>query len=225
MRHAALLALALALPAPAMAEPQVFEMRLGGRAIGTLTYDASDAGAGWTTNLDNTPLGVADGVFAASSAPVTTTTGTDALRYRGVTETSRRNRVVEYVHAGGQVLSVAVTPDEDATNMSVADRVPLGILDPVEALGRFLDSNGCPAPLRIYDGRRVVDVTPQGSSVEDGRLVCDLDYTVVAGPGHLSPLGIQSLDVTLSYEQPAAGPAILREMDVRTGLLGLRVVR
>ena len=113
MRHAALLALALALPAPAMAEPQVFEMRLGGIAIGTLTYDATEAGAGWTTNLDNTPLGVADGVFAASSAPVTTTEGQDALRYRGVTETSRRNRVVEYVHAGGQVLSVAVTPDED----------------------------------------------------------------------------------------------------------------
>ena len=48
MRAALLLLLALALPVPARADTEVFEMRLAGSTLGTLTFEASEAGSGWT---------------------------------------------------------------------------------------------------------------------------------------------------------------------------------
>jgi len=225
MRAALLLLLALALPVPARADTEVFEMRLAGSTLGTLTFEASEAGSGWTTDLDNTPLGVADGLFAATSVPVRTASGEAARRYRGETATSRRSRVVEVLHAEGRVLSVSVTPDDEATEMSDAARVPPGVIDPVEAFERLLHADGCPAAFSIYDGRRVVAITPQASQEAGGRLTCDLSYEVALGPGHLSPLGIASLGVTLTYDRAPGAPQTLQEMDVRTGPLRLRILR
>ncbi len=220
-----LAALALALALPAAAQAQVFELRLGDRVLGTLTFGAAGSGATWSTNLDNTPLGVADGVFTATSEPVQTASGEDAVRYRGITGTTRTSRVIEVIHAAGRVLSTAVAPQDDATELSDAARVPPGVNDPVQSLARLLTSDGCPESFLQYDGRRVVAFLPESSSSEGGRLVCELDYRVVAGPGHLSPLGLTSLDVTLTYDQPAGSAATLREMDIRTGPFRLRVVR
>jgi hypothetical protein len=162
MRAAALL-VALACPSLTWAESQVFEMRLAGRTLGTLTFEASASGAGWTTDLGNTPLGVADGLFVATSEPVRTAEGEGARRYRGETRTTRRSRLVEVIHAAGRVLAVAITPDEDRTELSDSTLVPAGVLDPVEAFERILSAEGCPAAFSIYDGRRVVAVTPGAS--------------------------------------------------------------
>jgi hypothetical protein len=228
MRLAApLLALALGLPAaaPAAAQADVFEMRLAGITLGTLTYEGREGGASWRTDLDNTPLGVADGTFIASNQAIRTESGERAIRYEGRTATSRRDRVIEVIHTAERVLSVGVIPDEDATDLSVADRVPERVFDPVEAFQHLLVAEGCPTAFKVYDGRRVVAVTPGTAQQAGGQLSCEMSYDVVAGPGHLSPLGLTSLGVSLLYDRPETGPQILREMDVRTGLFRLRVLR
>lgn len=220
MRLAPLL-LAAALAGPAAAETQVFEMRLAGSAIGTLTYESTEAGSSWATLLDNTPLGVADGLYSTASAPITLPSGEPARRFEG----RSGDRVVEVIHAGGRALATAVTPAEEITDLSYAERVPAGIIDPVEAFERLLSAEGCPGPLLVYDGRRLVALTPAESREDGATLVCEMDYRVAAGPRHLQPLGIAALAVTLTYDRVADGLELLREMEVRSGPFRLRVLR
>lgn len=227
MRLAPVLALALASLAPAAlrAETAVFQMRLAGITLGTLTWQVTGDAPSWTTDLDSTPLGVADGVFTASAAPARLDSGEPARLYRGVTETTRKDRVIEVLHAARRIVAVSVSPPDEATPLSVASAVPDGTVDPVEAFERLLTAQGCPTAFSVYDGRRVVTIAPASSVEEAGTLTCDMTYDVVLGPGHLSPLGITHMDVSLSYDRPSGGAQALREMDVSAGLLGLRVLR
>lgn len=76
----------------------------------------------------------------------------------------------------------------------------------------------------LYDGRRVVQVTPKGSDVAGPVKTCVMDYRVVRGKGHLSPLFIKHITVTVTFD-PAivkSGPSLL---ELRSGLFGVEFRR
>jgi len=212
----------------AHSETYRLQVILAGSVLGTMEYqtDAADGGrpAGLSTNLDNTPLGVVNGTWVATSQPVRTGSGATALQFLATTASGRKNRVISVLHADGQVLATEVEPAEDATELSVSENVPAGIIDPVEAFGRLFDTDGCPEPFRLYDGRRVVEVVTTGSEEASGLLTCQLDYEVIAGPGHLSPFRFNSFDLELTYVETATG-SVLAEADVSAGPFTVRLVR
>lgn len=212
----------------ARADGSTFQVVLAGSTLGTLTYE-TDAGDGHRpaalrTNLDNTPLGVFDGTWDGTSQPVRTEAGDVVLQFLATTASSRKNRVISVLHKDGRALATEVNPPDDATEMSRAEQVPAGVLDPVEGFGRIAEGAGCPEPFRIYDGRRVVELTTTGSAQAEGRLTCEVDYRVIAGPGHLSPFRFDSFDLVLTYDT-AGGRALLAEAAVSAGPFTVRLAR
>jgi len=210
----------------AQAEVHPFQVILAGSALGTIEFETDDAGrpAALHGRFDNTPLGVFDGTFEGTSRPVQTEAGEVVLQFLGVTESTRKSRTISVLHEGGQAIEATVSPGEEETELSQVDQVPAGIIDPVEAFGRLVGAGGCPEPFRIYDGRRVVDVAVQSSEEADGVLTCHASYEVVAGPGHLSPLGLTSFSMELAYTVGGTG-FILSEIDISASIFELRLVR
>jgi hypothetical protein len=192
MRLATILATAL-LASPALSES--YDLSLGGNVIGTL--DATDAGI--NSNVTNSPLGVGNGTFDATSRRVRLADGTVVTQY--LSDAPRKNRTISVLHDAGRVIETVVNPVGDATALSVADTVPAGVTDPVAGLAHLLrDRATCPEPVSFYDGRRVITVSPTDQSTEQATLTCRMSYRVTAGPGHFSPLFISNAKMNLLYQ-------------------------
>lgn len=191
------------------ANADTFRVLLGGRTLGTLETTAGQL----RTLLDNTPLGVADGTFAATSDAATTTDGRSITRYASDARSGRKGRSIGFDHDRGRVLTTLITPESERTALSDPANVPPDVIDPVAALSRLAGAQGCPAAFRIYDGRRVIEIAPRGSQTTDVALICDMQYRVVAGPGHLSPFRFTALDLTLTYGKTGG----LAGIDISTG--------
>lgn len=210
--------------APLAAEAQTFRALLGDRTLGTVTYSTTGSGKNRTdemvTNLDNTPLGVGDGRFVATSRPVTAD-GRRLRQYTGVSRSRRKSRSITVLHDAGRVFRTEVSPQDERTDLSEPARVPSGIIDLAQAFGRLARSSGCPAPFRFYDGRRAIDVRTRTGTPTANGLACDIAYRVVAGPGHLSPFGFRKLDLALVY----GTDGVLKHGTVRAGLFALTLQR
>lgn len=215
-RSLAPLAVFACLAATSSAATETFSVLLGGRQIGSLNYAESGQGAELSTVLDHTPLGVADGTFEASSQPVQAPSGEVVRQYIGAND----ERTISVLLDEGTVTETTIDPKSERTKLSDPARVPAGVVDPAMAFGRFLHAGGCPAPFSMYDGRRVISIATTSSEPIEGGVRCSLDYAVTAGPGHLSPLGISSLAMTLTYSG-----GTLREVTGRTGPFTLRFAR
>lgn len=195
MRLAAILATAL-LATPALSES--YELSLGGNVIGTLDATA----AGISSNVTNSPLGVGNGAFDATSQRVRMDDGRVVTQY--LSDAPRKNRRISVLHDAGRVIETVVTPASDATPLSVADTVPQGVTDPVAGVAHlFRDRTDCPSAISFYDGRRVITVSPTEQSIEEAVLTCRMAYRVTAGPGHFSPLFISNAKMNLRYESGA----------------------
>lgn len=212
----------------ATAGADTFQVVLAGSALGTLTYETApgdgDRPAALRTDMDNTPLGVFDGSWETTSRPARTEAGDLVLQYLSTTASARKNRVISILHADGHVLQTTVEPIHDATELSQADQVPAGVHDPVEAFGQIVSASGCPEPFRIYDGRRVVEVSTTGTGQGDGTLTCQVNFRIVAGPGILSPFRFNSFDAVLTYDV-TGGAARLIEANVSAGIFAVQLVR
>lgn len=165
-----------------------------------------------------------DGTWEARSQPAQAEVGNSVLQYISTTASSRKNRVISVLHADGRALETVVSPAAEATELSQADQVPAGIFDPVEAFGRLVNAAGCLKPFRIYDGRRVVEVSPLSSEQGNGILTCQTRYEVILGPGLLSPFRFSSFDVELTYALTGTEP-VLAEAAVSAGLFAVWLVR
>lgn len=223
LRLALLLPMVLAFTA-AMAAAQTFDVTLGNRPLGNLTFSAKQNGATLRTTLDNTPLGVFNGTFVATSRRFRTDRGTTALQYVSESASSRKTRTISVLTERNQVVETAVTPQSERTAMSDPARVHGRVIDPVTAFGQMFSASGCPASTRIYDGRRVVALQVTGSTTEANSLTCELSYTVVAGPGHLSPLYISNVSVFLKYDTAGEGQK-LSNMQFSSGPFSLSIKR
>ena len=219
--HRLVLVLVLLLLAPLPAVAQTFQALLGDRPIGTVTFARSgQADLSLTSDMTDTPLGVGDGTVRATSRPARLDDGSIVTQYVSAGRTSRKSRDISVLFDGGTVIDTVVTPADERTGLSDPGMVPAGVIDPVAALGRLVEGAGCPAPFAFYDGRRVVAISTAAERTVGGATVCDLNYTVTDGPGHLSPLRFRTLDVTATYSGGG-----LRVLTLGAGGFELRLVR
>lgn len=182
------------LSGPALAEKQTYTMSLGARQIGTLVFDGAGRNARLVSTMDNTPLGVADGTFEA------TTRGTGSKVAYLSKNRGSKVRDIAVTRQGQKVTAVSVTPAKEKTDMTDPAKVPDGVISPTEVFARLATGTHCPQPMAIYDGRRVVQMATASIATDDGAVVtCDMSYRVVMGPGHLSPFRFKSLGMQVVY--------------------------
>ncbi len=191
-----------------------FSVSLGERALGMLTYDVQGGVATMISTMDNTPLGVFNGTFQGQS---------DGRQYRSLSKSSRKTREIATRSDNGRVVDTIVSPQDERTDLSDPAMVPADVIDPVATLGRFIDASGCPDAFRIYDGRRAILVQPVSGAQAGSALVCEMSYRVTHGPGHLSPLYIKSISVTLTYHM--AEEQSLQQMEFGAAGFDLRIAR
>lgn len=199
----------LLLATPAAAE--TFSVSLGGKVLGEMRYDVQGRSATLSSTLDSTPMGVFNGTFRGTS------TGSPTGRFIGESRSSRKQRVVTVEIKNGRATQVDITPQDEITELSDITRVPDGVVDPVRAIGAFINAKGCPPSRRMYDGRRVVTLVVAAGTQDGDMLICSVSYRVVAGPGHLSPLGISSAKMDLIYNT-AGGEQSLQHIRIASGL-------
>ena len=216
-----LVAVALSSP-PASA--QTYDLRLGDSFLGTLVYKEDSGAAQIEATLSNTPLGLFNGTFEAVSRSVQTTSGTSLREYQSLGVSSRKTREIAVLLDQEGVVETTVRPQSERTNLSNPGNVADIVIDPVSALGIMLSAAECPSEIRFYDGRRVISLTSLRSQRIDGELSCELSYSVIAGPGHLSPLYIRNMSLNLSYSR-RADTEVLSRMLLRAGLWSLSIVR
>ncbi len=191
--------------------------------LGHVTFAPGDNGTqSIQTLVDNTPLGVFNGSFSALSKPAP-----DGGRlYESHSRTTRKSRDISYrITPEGQVEDLSITPPRERTVLSDVRRVPMGVLDPVAAFARLVAPRGCPGGFRLYDGRRVVQVSLTDSARDGRHLRCEMGYDVVAGPGHLSPLYLSHFRMKLDYQQGERGVFHLQGLRLRGGIFTLRLKR
>ncbi|MFZ3584407.1 hypothetical protein ACOI1H_19920 [Loktanella sp. DJP18] len=190
-------ALAILLAGPAVAQSQTYAMMLGNRQLGTLGFDGSGQDVHLLSRLDNTPLGVADGTFEA-----TTRANGTAVDYVGQNRGSK-TRDIAITRQGNTVSAVTVSPTDDMTALSVPAQVPVGTLTTAEVFGILALGKTCPNPMAMYDGRRVVQLATTAIDTQGDTVICTMSYRVVAGKGHLSPFNFKSLAMTAVYRSQA----------------------
>lgn len=208
---------AMILAVPASAES--FDVSLGGKALGNLSYVKNGRNSTLTSILDNTPLGVFNGTFKGTSAG-----SAQSSTFVGESKSSRKQRVVTVEVVKGKAISTIITPTSEQTDQSDAAQVQPGVIDPVRAIARLISAKGCPAAMRLYDGRRVIALRPSSSDKSAAALTCSMSYEVIAGPGHLSPLRISSAKMQLSYDL-AGTQQSLRKIKISSGIFSLNLIR
>ena len=176
------------------AHADTYRLMLGGDQIGTLTYSTGSVSA----RVTDSPLGVGNGTFEATSRPVRLDSGEVVTQY--LSNSPAKGRTISVLHDKGVVRDVTVSPSSDATDLSVPAAVPQGMGDPLTTIGALLaDRTSCPGTQRFYEGRRAITISPTGSTTEGDTLTCTLSYRVTAGPGHFSPLFIRNASMSVRY--------------------------
>lgn len=201
------------LAAPVSAE--TFDVSLGSKTLGKLSYSTNGNKSTLSSVLDNTPMGVFNGAFTGTS-----TGFTNSSIFVGDSRSSRKQRVVTVEIVKGKAVSTDVVPLNEQTDLSDIARVPSQIIDPIRAIGLIINAKGCPANARLYDGRRVVTLHLKSHARSGDTLTCDISYRVSDGPGHLSPLRISSAKMHLNYD--VIGDAqTLRQIKISSGIFRL----
>ena len=220
--------LALLAPAALWAGPLSWQVSLAGLPLGRISFEALDAAEpalSLRAEIDNTPLGVFNGIFAASSV----IEAESSRRFASQIRTSRKERDTAILFAaGGQVRDVRLTPANQRSALSHPEAVPPGLLDPVAAFGRLVvpvAPMACPQAFDYYDGRRVVRLSPTATLPMAAGLRCKMTYEVVAGPDHLSPLNIRRFHLVLEYDLAEGGGLLLDTLKLRSGIFTLRLRR
>ncbi|MGJ8615319.1 MAG: hypothetical protein ACSHWS_00675 [Sulfitobacter sp.] len=202
------------------AQAQTFEVKLGDKSLGTLAYSRDSKGENLRSALNNTPLGVFNGTFAASSQQVQSSSGASAHKYRSISKSSRKTRQIGLVVEAGRAVEVVIEPSSQRTALSDVKNVPQGVIDPVGGIGHLIGARGCPKAFTIYDGRRAIRLQPNGAKRDADLLTCAIQYKVIAGPGHLSPLYISSVKMQVQYDLSGSQQRLSR-MQLGSGLFNL----
>ncbi|MGB3247308.1 MAG: hypothetical protein WBB25_22465 [Sulfitobacter sp.] len=202
-----------------MAVADTFSVGLGKTKLGQLSYSNASGGASLRSTLDNTPLGVFNGTFSATSR------NSDGVRtFDGLSKSSRKNRRVQVSVKEGRVVETLVEPVSEMTPLSDPTRVPEGTVDPVQGIGKLIHARTCPKGFTIYDGRRAIALIPTEKTTEGDTEICSIAYKVIAGPGHLSPLKISNAKMKLTYVTKGSTRTLAR-IDIASGIFKLALDR
>lgn len=205
---------------PAQAADQTYTVSALGIDLGWFRYSASATNARIFSQFDNTPLGVFNGSYEGDSRA-----RSGGTLYRGKSIASNKNREVEIqTTRGGKVVDITISPEKDRTEYSDAATLPDGLLNPVAGFGQFLGQNTCPKAFKLYDARRVVQVTPKSEITSGAVKTCVLDYRVILGKGHLAPLYIKNVVITVTFD-PSIATAGPSDLVMQSGLFGVEFRR
>jgi hypothetical protein len=217
MRAALLLAL---LALPAQAADQTYNVFTFGINLGWFRYSVTPENARISRQFDNTPLGVFNGSYEGNSRA-----RSGGTLYRGKSIASNKSREVEIqTTRSGKVAWITIAPEKDHTEYSDPITLPEGLLNPVAGFAQFLGQNTCPKAFKLYDARRVVQVTPISETTSGAVKTCVLDYRVILGKGHLAPLYLKNVTVTVTFDPSITtdGPS---DLVMRSGLFGVEFRR
>lgn len=212
---APLCALILATPAYA----QEFSVLLGGKTLGQLSFSQKGSTATLRSTLDQTPMGVFNGTFVGTSEGAARN-----ATFTGDSQSSRKQRRVIVKYKNGRAHNVDITPAQEQTKHSDPERVSASVMDPVRIIAALMDAEGCPSAMLLYDGRREVRISPNGQDQTAQMLTCRMSYKVTKGPGHLSPLGISSAKMQMTYDN-AGGVQKLQQIKISSGVFRLNLDR
>lgn len=182
------------LPAAGIAEVQSYAVLWGKRQLGTLRLDDAPRDTSMLLTLDNAPLGIKNGTFEA----VARARG-GRVDYLGQNRGSE-TRDIAMVREAGAVTTVSVTPQSEMTEMSEGGKAPRGVVFPPEVFAALAKGRGCPEPMALFDGRRVVQLRPVSQVEEGTQTLCEMSYKVVMGPGYVSPFHFRSFGMELAYQ-------------------------
>lgn len=205
---------------PAAAEDR-FTVRLGKTQLGGLALSQTSRGE-ITLNsaLNNTPLGVFDGSFKGRSTPA----GGSARTYVAFSQSTRKTRMVKFATTDHKVNTVEIVPPKEQTDLSDPEAVPEGVVDPAQGFAKLVSAQDCPGRIDMYDGRRVIALKPSGTEKTNAKLTCNMDYRVIAGPGHLSPLKVRKARMVLTYEISDRDQRLIT-VSIRSGGFGITLTR
>jgi hypothetical protein len=145
--------------------------------------------------------------------------------YEANSDSPRKKRVTSIaLTTDGAVVTAAIAPAKDVTEYTQAANVPAPVLNPVQAFAQLADRTDCPSAFRIYDARRVVQITPESTAQSGSVTSCDLSYQVVLGPGHARPLNLKTARMTVEFD-PSVAKNGASKISVRSGLFELTMIR
>lgn len=202
------------LAGPANAERQTYAMMLDNRQIGTLVFEGQGSTAKLQSTINNTPLGVANGLLEATSRAKG-----NQVDYVSKNQGSKA-REIKISREANIVTTVIVNPDKDMTELSDGGKVPAGVIFPTELFSALANGGTCLSPMAMYDGRRVVQISTTAMKAEGENVTCDMSYRVVMGPGHLSPLRFKLFGMQTTY---AAG--MLTRITMSAGGFKVNLIR
>jgi hypothetical protein len=213
MKHLAfsVMAISCALFSTAVAA-DTFEVKLGDKVLGSLVFNQTANSITLKSTLNNTPLGVFNGTFQAASQ----VGGASARQFESISKSSRKTRQIKFIIRDGKADEVVITPSKERTDISDPSKAPRGVIDPAQGIATLITAQGCPTVFTMYDGRRAMRVTPSGTKESTDTLVCSMNYKVIAGPGHLSPLYVSSAKISAQYNV-SAGQQTLTSLNLSSG--------
>ena len=215
MRLTLAAAIFAAFTSPVLAE--TYQLSFGGGTIGSLTFDGNSI----SSDVSSAPMGVGNGRFKATVANVRRTNGDQVVQY--LSDAPAKGRRISVLFKDSAVVETTVSPTSDATDLSDISNVPAGVVTPVAAFGKLAQASGCPSAFRFYDGRRAIQIQPNGQSQDDAALTCNMTYRVTHGPGHLSPLYIKNASMSATYDVSAGQR--LTSLSISSGPFTLYVTR
>lgn len=225
MLRAAVALLCAALTAPAQAQQQVYAVTWGSAELGFVTYDPAPRtgkDARLRSDLRDTPLGVMDGTFDSTSR----STPQNESIYHATSESAAKTRISMIgLTASGKATAASVTPAKDITDFTQPENIPAPVQNPVQAFAGLVSGATCPqTAFRIYDARRVSEVTPTSATTTGSVLTCMMEYHVILGPGHLRPLSLKYVSITLEFD-PAVAKTGPGRISLRSGPFRLLLTR
>lgn len=161
--------------------------------------------------ISSSPFRIFNGKFEYKTVITEIDSEASKIHYESNVDATLKERKISYWVRNDRLIAVDVFPKNKKTKFTNPKKIDFEFIDPAYAITKLL-SAPCKNSFKIYDGRRVVDVTSiKPTSKSDCRYV----YKIQKGPGHLSPLNFKTFEISTFLDQN--GNSAVRSMIIKTG--------
>lgn len=152
----------------------------------------------------SSPFEIFNGRFEYKTIIDTQNNGLSRLKYKSSVNTIFKTREINFFVKNDKLIDVTVSPPNEQTEFSNPGSIVFKFIDPSTFFMKILHFP-CSKPFIIYDGRRIVDITPLEAEPE---FECRYLYKIVNGPGHLSPFNFKNFEIFSFSEKSDKGVAL-----------------
>ena len=136
---------------------------------------------------------------------------TSKVHYSSSVNATFKHREINYLVKDDHLIAVDVFPEKEKTKFTNPKQLDFDFIDPADAITQLL-SVPCKKALKIFDGRRIIDVIPIEPA---SKLDCGYVYKIRKGPGHLFPFNFETFEISTFFDQD--GNPASRSMVVKAG--------